>query len=282
MTRRRYVAELTQGGITVGIGNAQKDNDRFLDGFQHRPVMFLDSVAKNIHSLECHIPATPGQQFCIHVAYDKGSSEASSANGAGLQADICLEKSSWVADVYWPTTELEDDNCEFEIEDYPVNEQGIYKGRCPFRFKQRTIIKDNPTGAKDPDDYWLATITVRVYWAFPDETSETEDQVDARCVEERLLEEQCSNELNEPLDKRTNTAKYELGIEYVPENARADLEQGPEREYKVKKAENKEYQFIFKYRTIEWLVDQKIAPRSRLPKSSNRGSSTPSSSMEHE
>ncbi|KAG8755637.1 hypothetical protein FRC12_010823 [Ceratobasidium sp. 428] len=268
----RKVAELTQGGISVAICNAEGDD--YLDGYSHRPVEFTNG--SQMHGQECFIPATQGQGFSIRISYNKDDPEGSMIDGAGLQAEVLLEGAAWIVDVHWPATKLEEGSCEFEITSFPVK-----LGICSFRFGQR-VVTDEPVECKEIEPWWLGTVCVRVYWAAQNEAQETPDRVEEQDVERQLLQEDSARILNEPLDERDKDIQHELCIEYAPDKAQAapkSQEPGAEPEYDVTKVGTEEYHFVFRYRRIEWLVAEEIAPRSRLPARQDRELLTPSSSL---
>ncbi|KAG8699830.1 hypothetical protein FRC08_005076 [Ceratobasidium sp. 394] len=264
-------AKLTQGGITVGIGTAN-DDDHYIEGFRHRELRFLDGP--HMHGQECIIPAVAGQAFCIHVSY---APPGSRVKGAGLQAEVCLEGSAWVTDVFLPATDFNRGHCEFEIMDYPVGE-GVY----PLRFSQRAFTEVRPAEGEEPDKWWLGTIAVRVFWAFEDEAPETENQVEEHKVEKSLLEEECARVLNRPLN--ANGSEYDAGIEYAPREGQGAPGQGAESLHKIRKIGNEEYHFVFHYRQRDWIAaNLNLAPRTPiLPSLPSHGSSEVGANVTHE
>ncbi|KAG8742495.1 hypothetical protein FRC10_001329 [Ceratobasidium sp. 414] len=261
-------AKLTQGGITVGIGTAN-DDDHYIEGFHHRDLRFLDGP--HMHGRECIIPAVAGQDFCIHVSYAPGGSRV---KGAGLQAEVCLEGSAWVTDIFWPAKDFKRDRCEFEITDFPVD-----GGECPLRFSERAFTNNTPVEGEEPDKWWLGTIAVRVFWAFEDETPETENRIEEHKVEKALLEEECARVLNRP---NTKSSEYDAGIEYAPHGTRETPESRVENLYRVRKIGNEEYHFVFHYRDREWIAAKADALHISLPSLPNHGPPEPSSSVTHE
>ncbi|KAG8711008.1 hypothetical protein FRC08_016444 [Ceratobasidium sp. 394] len=264
----RNQAKLTQGGITVGIGTAN-DDDHYIEGFHHRSLRLLDGP--HIHARECLIPAVAGQAFCIHVSYAPGGSRV---KGAGLQAEVCIDGSGWVADVFLPAKDFNRGRCEFEIMDYPVG-----AGVCPLRFSQREFAENQPAEGEEPDKWWLGTISVRVFWAFEDETPETEDGMEEHDVEKALLEEECARVLNRPLNAAGS--EYGAGIEYnAPREGQETPEPRVETLHKIRKIGNEEYHFVFHYRQREWITANGLARHTLSPSlPSRRGSSEASSNV---
>ncbi|KAG9105814.1 hypothetical protein FRC07_009094 [Ceratobasidium sp. 392] len=254
---RRNVAELTLGGISVGIVN--EDGSDYIDGYMHKSVTF---------EAEPHIPSR-----LVIFQQHQDSLSGSMIEGAGLWANVRLENSANLTSEFWPATELKAGNNDFEITSYYAGDE---RRQCPLRFTQRNITEEISLKDERLDESWLGSILVEVCWAV--ETSETPEEAEQSHKRNLELERECDEIVNTPLNERISRAEHVLGVEYAPHKARDVLE----KMYQAEKVGNEEFRFAFKYRPIEWLVAQKIAPRSHLPRRLDNGLLTPSPNIKRE
>ncbi|KAG8711007.1 hypothetical protein FRC08_016443 [Ceratobasidium sp. 394] len=260
------MASLSQGGFTVCIGNKGDDqSDLTLPGYRHRPQKFSGDPGLRVHGKECTIPSTPGEEFCIHVAYNH-SQRGSRVAGAGFCV-VVLFDDAWATAVFWPAEELEQGGGELEITEF----LGVGGGKCDLRFIRRELTDDNPAEDEEPDIEWLNTISVRVYWAFETPPGTT-DEEDEAAVEDLLYWLECIDILTSPLNERKGV-KYSTGIEYAPGKEQV-VEEPETKKYWIQPANNQDYWFVFHHRHPAWLVAKGIAPRSILPSKENAKSST--------
>ncbi|KAG8698111.1 hypothetical protein FRC12_010130 [Ceratobasidium sp. 428] len=270
-------ATLTQAGFTVCIGNG-KDDDELLCGYKHGSQPIIDQ-SDNIKAIKCcYMAAKPGEDFCIHIAYNHPRRRGSKTRNAGFRAYVFID-GICVTDEFWPAEKLNVGDRELEIVGY----RGFDNSASRFCFKQRQST-DNDLSIQESQlsDSWLGTILVGVFWCnYHVIEDEDEDERDERFVEEQLNQMFCAEALGSPLHERKQGAEFDIGVEYAPRNAQP-VDDDELIYYHTDKATKKGFEFIFHYRRPEWLLAKGIAPQSPLEPGDNPVQQSPTPTVKHE
>ncbi|KAG8771795.1 hypothetical protein FRC12_003402 [Ceratobasidium sp. 428] len=257
---------LTQAGITVCIGNGGKDDDQLVPGYRHRA--HSNTGQGNIKSTRCcYMSAKPGERFCVHVAYDHRCRRGSRIKSSGFRVHVFVD-GVYITDEFWPAEKLDNGHPELGIVGY--------RGA-----KDSAKNNSSTHGEQQLEEDWLGTILVQVHWHNYQYIIEDEDELDEFFVEE-LLDQALSTEvLGNPLHELKQGAKFDVGVEYAPDSAEP-IDEAPEPIYHFSEAAEEGLGFIFRYRRPDWLVAEKIAPRSLLEPRDDQAQSTPAPPVKRE